>query len=147
MATITELEQDNKHLNSIKSDVSDIVQYLNNTSSELTELSKNIDTRYSVDDNSTPTIDRIISLKEKIENTSSYLNNTILPALGTSIIANNNSISKLQDQEKETASKSSTSTTSTSTSVATKTVTSGYSVRKTSTKEDDKKKNDKWNRW
>jgi predicted RNase H-like nuclease (RuvC/YqgF family) len=67
MATITQLEQDNSNLNAINDDITDIISYLNSSVSELSSLSRNIETRYTVDDNSTPIIDRIKKLKEEFE--------------------------------------------------------------------------------
>lgn len=141
MATITQLETDNKNLNNINNDVQDIVRLLEAAVSDIDTLINNIDSRYSVDDNSTPIIDRAKALKESIGSTSSYLSRNILNSIESSIRSNNITISNLKELEKKSKEETKTTTTTTS-----KTTTGGYS-KTIKAVNDTKKKDNKWNKW
>lgn len=144
MATITQLEQDNSNLNAINDDITDIISYLNSSVSELSSLSRNIETRYTVDDNSTPIIDRIKKLKEELEATSEFLSKKVLTGVDMTIQKNSDAITIIQEDEKkkeEEKKKASSASSSTSSSYS-----GGNS--KPAVKDDKKdKKDDKWSKW
>ena len=147
MTTIEQLEQDNKNLNSINSNVGDIVVYLESAINELETLSNNIELRYTVDDNATPIITRINKLKDDIETVKIYLKTNVKSSLASNIQSNNNNIVVLKEAEKkakeeeENKKKSESSSSSSSSST-------GYSKPiSTPKKSDDSKEKDKWDRW
>ena len=156
MATIEQLEQDNKNYSSISSDVGDIIVYLESAINELESLSNNVAIRYTVDDNSTPIITRIDDLKKEIEKVNTYLKTNVKTSIDTSIQSNKLKISSLREAEqkakeeeekKKKEAEEAATTTSYSSSSSSSSSSTGYSKPISAPKKEDSKKNDKWDKW
>lgn len=77
-----------------------IVSSLTFASGSANNIENEIKSKYQLNDDYTPIVTKTNGVKEKIENTIKYLNQTILPALQTAIGDNNAEIGRIETQQR-----------------------------------------------
>jgi SMC interacting uncharacterized protein involved in chromosome segregation len=87
--------------NSLKSNLNNVVSSLNSSVNKLSPVANKISSVYSFDTENTPIVDKCSSLSDDISKTSSYISNSIIPAIDSAINDLRNEISYLEAIERE----------------------------------------------
>ena len=99
MASKWELQRDNSMLDNLKSELTSVSTYLKSASVDVNKLAINLDSNYKVNDDSSKAVTRTNTLKTNIENESTYISNTVIPAIDEQIRRNNEEIRRIEEEE------------------------------------------------
>lgn len=105
MSSLNECRYDINRCKKILENINQIVGELNSSSKELTAFSNEIKKEYQVNDGSTPLVTRADVLKDKIDDTKSYLANDAIEAINKRIKELLSEIDRLEAEELERSKK------------------------------------------
>lgn len=99
MASIESCRYDIRRYNTIKANVQNIINYLNNYNNQCEDLAREIKKVYSVDNEDTNLYNSVNAIKNDVQKTSNYLKNTIIPSINNAVKELNRQISSLQAEQ------------------------------------------------
>lgn len=101
MASISECQNDIRRYNVLKAKISTISSNLSSAAGYIDNVEFEIRDKYSVNDASTPIVDKTNKLQNSVENTRNTLNNQVIPAIDQAISNLNREIERLEREERE----------------------------------------------
>lgn len=98
--SINSCYEDISKYNSMKSNLHNVVNSLNNSSNKVSPLANSITAVYNMNDNSTPIVQKCVGLHKDIVGTSNFITNTIIPAIDDAIRGKRQEIARIEAENR-----------------------------------------------